>query len=494
MEHFLHGEIFGDGEGNPIAVGTDWTEGTWFRTGIYNTILCGIHLSGTEVGKLELQAQWQSSRDPTKIYTFDFQSADDSDINVNGKTFSIDTDITEGEGFTLNLTEQTICRIRARRIGGDGTSQMYVHGEARPGFYLDTPVIVNPSFNLTGVTSTFVYRPGGPTAGNVYGTFLEAKQAMSAVAGLKFLQFDGSLLPQSQGNPPVITIDDIGSHDMKEVRWVGPNSQNTIGLTTGGPEQPIYRLIIEIEEGVTFTNLRWIEGYLQIRFKGTATPAISDFSGIDVMNLHYGVIIECTDYNFFEINQTSQARTNITKFVMFGAEFRNSGYEVLNISATPFGAAHFETFDATIIGENTLRADENDSFAAIWIGARTVYPKSAQINMPKQRTPPLPPRSIFFTARSPQNKSAEIEVDDFRNDIDLSGLYKAQVTMPNYPPPKNIYTINLSYTSENATTFNITWEQRNPGDFLVSLNSNDKTGLLRVTWYMAGIFSPLYEI
>lgn len=107
---------------------------------------------------------------------------------------------------------------------------------------------------------SFVFRPGGSAANNIFTDWSSLMTALNSVDGRKILEFDDSAL--LAGAPCVIPP---GTHAMRDVVWAG-----------FGPRKGAARSTVAISEGARFTGLRMIGG-LTIDNRATATPPIADF-------------------------------------------------------------------------------------------------------------------------------------------------------------------------------------------------------------------------
>ncbi len=123
----------------------------------------------------------------------------------------------------------------------------------------------------------FVFRPGGPSEGNVFTDWQLLIKAMSCVEGRKILEFDDSLLPA-----PAFCEIPAGVWPMKDVMWAG-----------FGPRQTVPRTTVHILSGAVFTDLRMIGGQLTIvNLAKSPDPApISDFGTRD--HVHIGMRDDC---------------------------------------------------------------------------------------------------------------------------------------------------------------------------------------------------------
>ena len=102
----------------------------------------------------------------------------------------------------------------------------------------------------------FIFRPGGVAVDNVYTDWATLVAALSTVAGFKTLEFD----PTAQGSDIVIPVG--GPYDMTEVEWFAAQ-ENALGTA--------FQVVVDIPEGVTFTNLRRFRGDLLVNVQATAT-------------------------------------------------------------------------------------------------------------------------------------------------------------------------------------------------------------------------------
>lgn len=114
-----------------------------------------------------------------------------------------------------------------------------------------------------GLTPTFVYRPGGVAADNVYTDWNALYAALNAQEGARVLQFDDSLA--------AVTIP-AGTWNMQDVRWFGVPA---VGLGDR-------LVVVNITEGATFPALRWITG-LDIANNATATVPVTQ-GGLDELS------------------------------------------------------------------------------------------------------------------------------------------------------------------------------------------------------------------
>jgi hypothetical protein len=121
------------------------------------------------------------------------------------------------------------------------------------------------------MSNVFVFRPGGPSSGNVFSDWVALMLAMGTVDGRKFLEFDDSV--ETCRIPP-------GTWPMRDVMWGG-----------FGPHQTRPRSKVEILDGARFTELRMIGAQITIVNKATSISPISDFLGRAVV--HIGVRDDC---------------------------------------------------------------------------------------------------------------------------------------------------------------------------------------------------------
>lgn len=113
-----------------------------------------------------------------------------------------------------------------------------------------------------GVTSVFVYRPGGVAADNVYDDWSTLMTAVDGVEGLRTIQFDDSLA--------TVTIPS-GAWDMTDVVWSGKPI---------APFAQADRTAINVSEGATFPGLRRVSGGLLILNNATATTPVTVSDGV----------------------------------------------------------------------------------------------------------------------------------------------------------------------------------------------------------------------
>ena len=118
--------------------------------------------------------------------------------------------------------------------------------------------------------NVFVFRPGGPAAGNVFNDWQSLINAMSTVEGRKILEFDDSLVAPLPCSIP------LGVWAMKDVMWAG-----------FGPRPSVPRTTVTILSGAEFTNLRMIGGQITIinLVNKPAPPPVSDFGVRDQLQI-----------------------------------------------------------------------------------------------------------------------------------------------------------------------------------------------------------------
>lgn len=123
---------------------------------------------------------------------------------------------------------------------------------------------------------TFVFRPGGAAANNVFTDWPTLMTTLQSVEGRKILEFDDSLQ-----SPCVIPV---GTHNMRDVMWAG-----------FGPRKGKTRSLVVIKEGAIFQELRMIGGQITIDNQASATSPISDFvgGGGDANHVQIGMRDDC---------------------------------------------------------------------------------------------------------------------------------------------------------------------------------------------------------
>jgi hypothetical protein len=150
----------------------------------------------------------------------------------------------------------------------------------------------------TGVQSTFVYRPGGVAAGNVYTTVPTLYAALNAAAPIS---------PEGNRPPTTIQIDDsvvspavwpAGSYNLDSVTFTGVADTNT---ASGGAA-----LEFAVGSSATWSILSF-EGALFVTYEGTAAPFFSLATATE-SNLFFsqGVEITCPGGQaFFDVASAS---------------------------------------------------------------------------------------------------------------------------------------------------------------------------------------------
>lgn len=106
--------------------------------------------------------------------------------------------------------------------------------------------IINNITNITGGGS-YVWRPGAPTSGNVFGTFAALYAALSLVDGLKLVAVDTSLAPAI----------------------VPPGIYNMLGVTLVGLEDTVGQTLVTLSDGAQFVDLRSTDHFLRIETQTT---------------------------------------------------------------------------------------------------------------------------------------------------------------------------------------------------------------------------------
>jgi hypothetical protein len=219
-------------------------------------------------------AQWRvyGSNGPGSVRALVFQK------NFSGKTIS-NTPLFEPEEIGLVGAEKfelvafgtdpaASGLLQASLIGADpvvdsgGGGAAFV--PAGTGFFHATAGVEDPLAKLVnpadtrGLGPTFVFRPGGVAAVNVFTTWASLMAALLVVQGPKVLQFDDSIV-----TPIIIPA---GAYDLDSSTLSGNSSAaHPTGFTD-----------VEFADGVIFTNFsRYITGNLRLRTLATTTAPVT---------------------------------------------------------------------------------------------------------------------------------------------------------------------------------------------------------------------------
>jgi hypothetical protein len=129
LDIFTQGELYGIND-EPAVVEESWTVGNWIRVGSKNCLLCYVEISGTLADRIDLQLEWTVNLDQGP-FVFDVQSYQGSgEISVEEELFKLNPAIGE-KTLRLIPTKNVTCRLKAKRVGGDATTKLYVFGHAR---------------------------------------------------------------------------------------------------------------------------------------------------------------------------------------------------------------------------------------------------------------------------------------------------------------------------------------------------------------------------
>lgn len=130
MNRFLKGEIYGDGNGNPIALGEAFAQGEWLFSHTANyKISLAITLSGTQSDNVFFQVEW-SDDDGETSYPLDSRSYLGSGLwDVDGRFYTISGTIGT-HSVSICLSPSQLFRVNIARTGGDSGSLALVKATA----------------------------------------------------------------------------------------------------------------------------------------------------------------------------------------------------------------------------------------------------------------------------------------------------------------------------------------------------------------------------
>ena len=247
-------------------------------------------------------------------------------INVNGLAVEPDLVYRDNLGFSVGaVTATTVTVTNTLLVPATcnvwleyqySTSRAYGGGNPPLTHLTPNPFIVAGAAAVSGGGGStipgpsFVFRPGGVTAGNVFATWPALMTAVGSFAGPKSIFFDTSIV-----SPAVIPAG--GPYDMTNVTWLGLFSTDTA---------------VTVADGATFTNLRTIASTLLITYAGAGTPApISDLVNDQAVYLAQGSSITTTGSGPFIRITDPSVNGNLSIIAALGGGFNPGSVPVLDV-------------------------------------------------------------------------------------------------------------------------------------------------------------------
>jgi hypothetical protein len=123
MDVFRSGDVWHD-DGLPGDLHVYFVAGDWLRLGVNSHAICSYEITGTLPDRLEIVVDWQD-RDGVAV-PIDAQSyGSGGTYQVADRAYNLP--VSSGQhSLTLRLSPWMIWRLRARRVGGDATTQLRV--------------------------------------------------------------------------------------------------------------------------------------------------------------------------------------------------------------------------------------------------------------------------------------------------------------------------------------------------------------------------------
>lgn len=220
--------------------------------------------------------------------------------------------------------------MRVRRVGTDpllaGTGTCNVGA------------IRDPSSSLAWQGAlTYVLRPGGVQANNVYDNWPDLYADIIQVEGLRQILFDDTIAP--------ITIP-AGTYDMQGVRWVGEKEYGALGT--------VDQVVINIAEQCVLNHLRDFYGPMIVNNQATTQPPCQDMSDNDIITLRGGVIINSENaisfYCTTNLGAGDYLFVDMDRQCAIGMLDENPVFEIDNVGTQVL----FRLGEGCVIGPNSL--------------------------------------------------------------------------------------------------------------------------------------------
>lgn len=173
--------------------------------------------------------------------------------------------------------------------------------------------------DIEAPVADFVYRPGGTQSGNVYTSFADLITAAQAVEGRALLRVDTSVT-----NPATVPA---GTYDME-------------GITVAGDPDAPTPTVLQLAEGVAWTQFRHATDNVQINFAGS-TPPCSDIANGEVVVLDNRASLSCSGSGtFFNLSGLSSGQ-RASFYIRDGSYFNDDTGPIIH---APTSGSEFETF------------------------------------------------------------------------------------------------------------------------------------------------------
>jgi hypothetical protein len=206
--------------------------------------------------------------------------------------------------------------------------------------------------------STFVFRPGGASGGNVFTNFAALSNALASAQGLKILEFDDSLV-----SPIELPT---GTFDMHLVSWTG-----------SAPRSGANHARVRIPEGCLLPGLRMISGQVEVECAAHATSPVADFAtGARLIQIGSRLddgapfVYSTGPAPLFDLGQLPNDPSNQCTIVVSGhwGEATNPAITLTPVARMVSGRVIFRLKSFGSIGENMIDAGPGTTVLLDWDG------------------------------------------------------------------------------------------------------------------------------